>query len=407
MVSFKFLTELLTNQLIVEEETQCLCCSEGLFHQPVFLLLKSRTEPLLIFRRRIVQDIFVAITSKSLLEMPLVNSPRNVTNITLAALQSDAIQRILPALFMLNCSISIPLNLISLLFLCWYSRPWTSTIIFCINLTISDLLYGFILPFQIAYHLKKNNWPFGDVLCHVVTILSYGNLHCSILTMMSLSIERYVGIVHPLRYKAGRTIRASFLVCISTWALVLLTLFPLMQHKLTVRIQQLPITTCFDVLPKEMFNTRTEFIAYFGSLLFLFFFLPLIIMGFCYISIILTLRHSSSSQFRETKRQTIYFIIVLLLLITVCYLPHIVMSVTHYILVFQKKSFYVEYKLSLATASFHCCFNPFLYYFGSKEFRQKIQRKLCRCVAVGVSENSHIVSEHDMQIMPVQQAPKI
>ncbi|XP_063160441.1 P2Y purinoceptor 8-like [Candoia aspera] len=354
-----------------------------------------------------VQDIFIAITPESPSEMPLLNSPRNVTNATLAALQSHALQMTLPALFILICSISIPLNLISLWYLGWYSRPWTPTIIFCINLTISDLLYGFILPFQIVYHLKKNNWPFGDILCHVVTVLSYGNLHCSVLTMMSLSIERYVGIVHPLCYKAVRPIRASFLVCLSIWALVLLTLFPLMQHKLTIRIQQLPIITCFDVLPKEMFNTQEEFIAYFGSMLFLFFFLPLIIMGFCYISIILTLLHSSSSPFRETKRQTVYFIIVLLLLITLCYLPHIVISIAHYILLFQNKSFYVEYKLSLATASFNCCFDPFLYYFGSKEFRRKIQNKLCRCVAVGLSENSPIFSEHDMQIMPVQQAPKI
>ncbi|XP_034287164.1 P2Y purinoceptor 8-like [Pantherophis guttatus] len=363
-----------------------------------------RTEAPLIFRRKMVQNLSLAITSDFV--MSHLNSPRNVTNATLTALQSYVMQTVLPALFMLNCCISIPLNVISLWFLCWYSRPWTPTIIFCINLNIADLLYGFALPFQIAYHLKENNWPFGDVLCHIVTILSYGNLHCSILTMMSLSIERYLGIVHPLRYKAAKPIRASFLVCISIWALVLLTLFPLMQHKLTIHLQQLPIITCFDVLPKEMFSSKEKFIAYFGSLLFLFFFLPLIIMGFCYISIILTLLHSSS-QFRESKRQTVYFIVVLLFLITVCYLPHIVMSVTHYVLLFQKKSFYVEYKLSLATASFNCCFDPFLYYFGSKEFRQKIQRKLCKCVAVNFGENSPIFSQHDMQIMPVQEAPKI
>uniref|UniRef100_A0A8C6XT88 G-protein coupled receptors family 1 profile domain-containing protein n=1 Tax=Naja naja TaxID=35670 RepID=A0A8C6XT88_NAJNA len=355
-----------------------ICCSEGLLHKPVFLLLKSRTEAPLIFRRKMVQNVSLAITSDFV--MSHLNSPRNVTNATLTALQSHVMQMILPALFLLNCCISIPLNVISLWFLCWYSRPWTPTIIFCINLNIADLFFVFVLPFQIAYHLKENNWPFGDVLCHIVTILSYGNLHCSILTMMSLSIERYIGIVHPLRYKAAKPIRASFLVCISIWALVLLTLFPLMQHKLTIHLQQLPIITCFDVLPKEMFSSQEKFIAYFGSLLFLFFFLPLIIMGFCYISIILTLLHSSS-QFRGSKRQTVYFVIALLFLITVCYLPHIIISVTHYILLFQKKSFYVEYKLSLATASFNCCFDPFLYYFGSKEFRQKIQRKLCRCVA--------------------------
>ncbi|XP_066477418.1 P2Y purinoceptor 8-like [Tiliqua scincoides] len=325
---------------------------------------------------------------------------------TLEMLQSHMLQVTLPALYAIVFSISIPLNSVSLWFLCRYSRPWTPIIVFSINLTISDLLYSMLLPFQIIYHLRKNNWIFSDSLCHAVTVLFYGNMHCSLLTMTGISIERYLGIVHPLRYKVMRPIRTSLLTCIVIWVLVLLPLLPLMQNKLTRPVEELNITTCFDILPKNMFNGTPHFIAYFGSLMFFFFVLPLFVMGFCYISIIRTLLHSSPTHLTETKKQTVYLVIVLLMLLILCYMPHIVVSVVHYILVFQGKTAYVEYKLAVAIQSFNCCFDPLVYYFGSKEFRRKVQRKLCRCVPVSLSDHTPIFSEHNVQIMPKQKEPK-
>ncbi|KAJ7319650.1 hypothetical protein JRQ81_019161 [Phrynocephalus forsythii] len=354
-----------------------------------------------------VQDIQFALASRLSQSSPLLSNTRSVSNVTQEILQSSVFTTTLPALYLIIFPISITLNSISLWFLCRYSRPWTPTIVFCINLTIADLVYSMTLPFQIVYHLKKNVWPFGEDLCRIVTVLSYGNIHCSILTMMSISIERYLGIVHPLRYKAIRPIRTSVLTCIIIWALVLLSLIPLMQNNLTIRVRQLPMTTCFDILPKEMFKKTKDLIIYFGSLLFFFFFLPLLVMVFCYITIIFTLLHSSSAQLRESKKQTVYLIIAVLLVVTVFYLPHIVISVVHYILCFHGKSLYKAYKVSLATASFNCCFDPFVYYFGSKEFRQKIQKKLCRCVVASFNEDTPIFSEYVMQVIPVQNLPKI
>ncbi|XP_044288695.1 P2Y purinoceptor 8-like [Varanus komodoensis] len=332
---------------------------------------------------------------------------QHLLNSTLESLQSTVISTTLPVLFSVIFSISIPLNCVSLWFLWRYSRPWTPTIVFCLNLTIADLAYTLILPFQIVYYLKGNVWLFGDAFCRIVTLLSYGNMHSSTLTMMSISIERYLGIVHPLSYKALRSTRTAVLICFIIWVLVLPPLIPLMHNNLTFCVKELSMITCFDILPRDMFRSLEHFISYFGALIFFFFLIPLLIMGFCYISIILTLLHSSSTQLRETKKQTVYLIIVLLLVITVCYMPHIIMSVTHFVLYFQKESFYMGYKLSFAIVGFNCCFDPLVYYFGSHNFRQNIREKLCRCVTVGLSENTPIFSEHDMQIAPIQHIPRV
>lgn len=359
-----------------------------------------------LFWRKMAQNSPLILSARRLLELSAGNVTNTVDNNILLALKSQELKCILPILFSIIFSISMPLNSLSLWFLYQYSRPWTPTIVFCINLCITDLVYSTILPFQIVYHLMENHWPFGDIFCRFITVLFYGNMYCSILTMMSISIERYLGIVHPLRYKAMRSIQTSVLTCIIIWALVLLTLLPLMKNKLTFTVHQMSIITCFDILPKDMFKTTEAFIIYFGGKTAFFFLLPFLIMMFCYISIIFTLLHSSSTQLQETKRQTVYLIIVLLLLLSVCYIPHMIISTIHYVFTLHGKSLYVWYKLSLAVTSFNCCIDPFIYYFGSKEFRRKIQKKLCRCVGVGFSDNTPIFSEHDMQITRKQKSPK-
>uniref|UniRef100_K7FM56 G-protein coupled receptors family 1 profile domain-containing protein n=1 Tax=Pelodiscus sinensis TaxID=13735 RepID=K7FM56_PELSI len=279
----------------------------------------------------------------------------------------------MPALYLFIFVISIPLNSISLWFLCRYSRPWTPIIMFSINLTITDLLYSMLLPFQFVYHLRGNDWPFGQVLCRIVTVLFYANMHCSVLTMTSISIERYLGIVHPLQHRAIRPIRTALLTCIIIWIFVLLLHFPLMKTELTFQVQELQITTCFDVLPKNMFPSRNGFIAYFGSQVLLCFLLPLLVMAFCYTSVIRALLNAPPDQLKEIKNQTIYLIVFVL-----CYVPNIVISIIHFVYTTQNKTVYVEYKLSLALNSLNCCFDPLVYFFGSKEFRRKIQKKLCR-----------------------------
>ncbi|XP_065278765.1 P2Y purinoceptor 8-like [Emys orbicularis] len=326
-------------------------------------------------------------------------------NSTIEMLKNQMLQTTLPALYLFIFTISIPLNSISLWFLCRHSRPWTPTIVFSINLTITDLLYSMLLPFQVVYHLRGNDWPFGQVLCRIITVLFYANMHCSVLTMTSICLERYLGIVHPLTHRTMRPIRTALLTCVLIWIFVLLLHLPLMKTELTFQVEELQITTCFDILPKAMFPSRNHFIAYFGSQVLLCFLLPLLIMAFCYTLVIRTLLNSPPTQLREIKKQTMYLIIVLLIVFVVCYVPNIVISIIHFVYTTQNKTAYVEYKLSLALNSLNCCFDPLVYFFGSKEFRQKIQKKLCKCMPDIFSDMVNTFSEQDVPITSREHAP--
>ncbi|MBN3295749.1 P2RY8 protein, partial [Amia calva] len=282
----------------------------------------------------------------------------------------------LPIIYLMVFIVSTPCNLISLWLLCCHTKRNNPTIIFAINLSLTDLLYSTFLPFQIIYHLRGNDWPFGQVMCRVATAAFYGNMNCSILTTCAISLERYCGIVKPLRTKHWMTATNAAIICLLAWIFVLAVHMPMLSHDLTMKVDSLNITTCFDILPKSLFPHKALGYMYFGAILVFFFILPLIVFILCYSAIIKALRVSTSSDTQRSKRQTMRLIVVVVLCFLACYVPNIVLQMLHMVYTYKGKSLYVYYKLSLGANSLNCCFFPFVYYFASKEFRGKLRQKL-------------------------------
>ncbi|CAI9550351.1 unnamed protein product [Staurois parvus] len=290
-------------------------------------------------------------------------------------LQSKMLQNVLPAIYLFIFLVSTPLNVTSLWIFC-RSKSKNPTMVFMISLTANDLAYSLTLPFLAAYHLRGNNWPFGDIFCSLTTIMFYANVNCSILTMMCISVERYVGIVHPLRFQNCMNIRKAFIICLLIWLLVLSIDVPLLYTRMTFYVHELNILTCFDILPKNMFSSLVPFYLYFACRFLAFFVIPIVTMVVCYLSIIVTLLRSYIQQSAVPKKQTIYTIVVLLLVLFICFVPNNVILITHSLPSAKQNNLYVAYKLSLALSGLNCCLDPFVYYFGSKEFRQNVKSKI-------------------------------
>lgn len=56
-------------------------------------------------------------------------------------------------------------NSLSMWILLFRTSPKTTSIIFMINLTITDLALGAALPFQISYQLQGYHWNLGPKMC--------------------------------------------------------------------------------------------------------------------------------------------------------------------------------------------------------------------------------------------------
>lgn len=205
-----------------------------------------------------------------------------------------------------------------------------------------------------------------------MTVVFYTNMYCSVLTMMAIGIDRYLGIVRPMQFRQTRVKKPiAVFSCLLMWGVVLSVLWPLMTTDLTFDIPELGITTCFDVLKKDMLPTKSAWAAFLFSMVFVLFLFPFCVTTFCYVSVIRKLsRDSKTAQ----KRRAILLAFIVLLVFTFCFAPNNILLLAHAVLrLFYNKSLYMAYKLSLCFSCVNSCLDPFIYYFASKDFRQKLR----------------------------------
>ncbi|XP_008280548.1 P2Y purinoceptor 8 [Stegastes partitus] len=300
------------------------------------------------------------------------SSSIKLDNATLALFQDVNTSIAISVIYMLVTAINLIGNGLSMWLLVFRTSPKTPSIIFMINLTLTDLALGTALPFQISYQLQGYNWKLGPSMCSLLTLVFYTNMYCSILTMMAISIDRYLGIVRPMMFRETRGRKSIAVIgCLLMWGLVLAVLYPLMTTDLTFDVPELEITTCFDMLKANMLPSTSAWAAFLFSMVFFLFLVPFCVTTFCYVRVIRKLaRDSKTAQ----KSRAIRLAFIVLLVFTVCFAPNNILLFAHSVLrLFYKKSLYMAYKLSLCFSCLNSCLDPFIYYFASKDFRQKVR----------------------------------
>ncbi|XP_037343762.1 P2Y purinoceptor 8 [Pungitius pungitius] len=301
------------------------------------------------------------------------SSSFKLDNATRALFQDVNTSIAISAIYMVVTAINLIGNGLSLWLLVFRTHPKTPSIIFMINLTLTDMSLGVALPFQIAYQLQGYHWKLGPRMCSIMTLVFYTNMYCSILTMMAIGIDRYLGIVRPMRFRHTRASKSmAVLSCLLMWGVVLTVLCPLMTTDLTFDVQELGITTCFDVLKKDMLPNLCAWAFFLFSMVFVLFLFPFCVTTFCYVSVIRKLAENSKTV---QKERAIRLALIVLLVFTFCFAPSNVLLLTHTVLrLFYEKSVYMAYKLSLCFSCLNSCLDPFIYYLASKDFRQKLRQ---------------------------------
>lgn len=89
----------------------------------------------------------------------------NDTLLSLSFLKDGQTAIITSVFYALVTVINLVGNSLSLWILIMRTRPKTASIIFMINLTLTDLALGVGLPFQIAYQLLGYHWTLGPNMC--------------------------------------------------------------------------------------------------------------------------------------------------------------------------------------------------------------------------------------------------
>ncbi|KAM4652322.1 free fatty acid receptor 3-like [Discoglossus pictus] len=270
------------------------------------------------------------------------------------------------AIYLITIITGFPTNLLALHALIRKLRiKATPNAILLLNLTISDLSFLIFLPFKVA-EILQGQWDMPSFLCPLSGLFYFSTIYSSTLFLTAVSVERYLGVAFPLKYKLYR--KPSYAAAVSgfLWvcsfahcSIVYITEY---HGGFNVSVR----SVCYDNFTEKQMEVLLPFRLELGLVLFCF---PFLITCFCYCSFIKILV-SSPHIHREKKQRAIGLVITTLTVFAICFAPY---NVSHLVGYVQKKN--LDWReLTLLLSTFNACLDPIIFYFSSTAVQQS-----CKC----------------------------
>ncbi|XP_034418181.1 G-protein coupled receptor 183 isoform X1 [Cyclopterus lumpus] len=269
-------------------------------------------------------------------------------------------------------------NSLVLYVICQRKQKFNSTSVYLANLALSDALFTLALPGRIIYYVRHFDWPFGDLLCRLTTLLFFANTYAGIGFMTCISLDRYLAMVHPHRLQCLRSVRVVHRVSGVVWALVSLQVAPLLFRSMLREHQGR--RTCMEYFSFEgsRFTPYVLLLACVVS-----FCCPLAVIAGCYAKINRKLRaaaeqNSVTGRSRRNHRVNTIILLVLLTFIA-CFSPYhlnvmqfMARKIHHQATCEELRAFKVSLQITVSLMNFNCCLDPVIYFFAIKTYKKRV-----------------------------------
>ncbi|XP_073465727.1 psychosine receptor [Aquarana catesbeiana] len=267
-----------------------------------------------------------------------------------------------PIIYITVIVASVPANLISLYVSYLQVTKKNELGIYLFNLSFADLFYTSTLPLWVNFSLSHDSWNFSEWLCRLSVFMMHTNLYSSAGFLTCISLDRYLAVVYPLRYRHLRTRRVAVLVSLVVWIIQSASnIIIVIKHETYNDTGDL---LCYDRFPMEPWQaTFSIFNVCVGH------FLPLLIMVVCYYRIYVAVNLNQATATKD-KRKIKHLLLCIVVTFVVSFTPYHVVLFLRAIYEpnncpFAMKIF-KSYKLTLALSSVNCVADPLLYCFVSE-----------------------------------------
>ncbi|XP_062394057.1 free fatty acid receptor 2-like [Sardina pilchardus] len=242
----------------------------------------------------------------------------------------------------------------------------TPTDILLLNLTSSDLLFLFFLPLKMYEAGQGLHWYLPQLLCSIMSFMFFTTIYTSALLLTAVSVDRFLGVAFPIRYRQLRKPRYAICTAALAWLLSAghCSIVFVAEHLLAPphgANSSRPPNKCYEDFSSEQLRVlvpvRLEFFVVLCVI-------PLLICIFCYGNCIRIL-YSKPRIPPERKRKAIGMAAGTLAVFLICFLPYNTAHVVGFLTGSSPKWRY--YMLLLST--FNTCLDPIIFYFSSPAFR--------------------------------------
>ncbi|XP_068195223.1 C-C chemokine receptor type 6 [Antennarius striatus] len=299
------------------------------------------------------------------------------------------------------CAFGLMGNALVIITYLFYKRTKSMTDVYLLNMAVSDLIFVVALPF-IVYN-EKHGWLMGPVACKILGSSYSVNLYSGMLLLACISGDRYVAIVQARRSFGARshTLTYGRVICSAVWVFAVALSLPTLIY--TERFEEPGlgpepgVTTCRlsfseDETAKLMKMLLPSLQMTIGFLL------PLLVMVFCYSSVVYVLLRARSSQ----RQKAIRVVLAVVWGFILCHLPYNVTLLNHTLSLFKERSCEEEtvklrvLAISRSVAYLHCCLNPILYAFIGVKFRSHFHQIMLDVWCFGKKYISSVRSSRQM-----------
>ncbi|XP_035001861.1 pyroglutamylated RF-amide peptide receptor [Hippoglossus stenolepis] len=274
----------------------------------------------------------------------------------------------------------------------------TATDIFICSLAVSDLLITFFcVPFTLLQNISSE-WFGGVLVCKTVPFVQTTAIVTGILTMTCIAIERYQGIVFPLKMRRQYSSKRAYKMLGLVWIASVIVGSPMLF------VQQLEVKYDFlydhyHVCCQESWHSVTHRQTYTTFIMVALFLIPLAAMLFLYTrigielwlrnrvgdsSVLNTMNHREISKISRKKKRAVKMMITIVLLFTICWAPFHTVHMLFEYYDLEKKYDGVTINMIIAVVQavgfFNSFNNPIVYAFMNENFKKSCVSTLSQCV---------------------------
>ena len=290
---------------------------------------------------------------------------------------------LIPIIFGLFVILGLGGNLLVICVVLLNQQMRSTTNILIVSLAFADLFFiVFCVPFT-ATGYALPYWPFGNIWCKIVQYFMFVSAYVSIYTLVLMSLDRYLAVVHPISSMSIRTQRNTYIVVSITWVIILLGHVPLLTQYGVFEYVYYgeERSTCINLKGLDKHEVNKLFYATFFVFGYL---LPLSLICVLYGFMLKRLLYgvvpggNQRAESIRSKKRVTKMVVVVVVIFALCWLPIQIIFMVQNFGDFATDIFSIAMQMAAnCLAYMNSCVNPILYAFLSENFRRSFRKLLC------------------------------
>ena len=264
-----------------------------------------------------------------------------------------------------------------------------------VNMSVGNLVVlVHYIPLMFTNHVSPN-WILGEGMCKMISLIPTLSVAVTIFSMVAMSVERYLAVVHPITARKWLTRRRTVSTTVGVWIMAAIMATPEVVHPRVVIAGSTRIKVC-NLFPMEGLFERWYYVSFRPTFHFVVLFLVpvfwIVVMNVIVARQLLRKHHfqvqagfssgsgkpislTKSDAVRDRSRRRAARIVVLIVsMFILCWLPWNVFTLAkqngsfRHLTRHSKVTWKIVMTVLRCLTLAHSCLNPIILYFASNDF---------------------------------------